>query len=174
MAAAIGRGCALCLLLLFLGTGAAPALAHAERTSSTPESRSRVAAPPTEVSVSFTEPPVADADFQVLDGCQRDVVDELDVQGTDITASLSEGQPGRWRVEFHVVSGIDGHPTRDAFSFRVRGAANCTQEEDPPPAAGEHDAGDDDGGGGLLIALFAGGTVVVVALALVLRGRGSG
>ncbi len=173
MTALIERGCALCVALLLVVVPAAPALAHAERTGSTPEPRSRAAAPPAEVSVSFTEPPVADADFQVLDGCERDVVDDLDVQGTDITASLSEGQPGRWRVEFHVISGIDGHPTRDAFSFRVRGAPDCTAEEEPPPAAGDDPRDDDSGGRGLLIALFAGVTVVVVLLALLLRGRAS-
>lgn len=173
MTTVIGRGGAVCVVLAWVLAGAAPALAHAERTGSTPEERSRVTAPPAEVSVTFTEPPVADADLQVLDGCDRDVVDDLEVQGTEITAALAGGQPGRWRVEFHVVSGIDGHPTRDAFTFRVRGAADCSEEEEPPPAAEDDDAGDDDGGGGLLIALFAGGTVVLVLLALVLRGRGS-
>lgn len=173
MALVIRRGWLLLASLLFVVSAAVPAIAHAERSASTPEEGARVSAAPNEVMVSFTEPPIADATFQVFDGCDDDVVDEFDVQGTEITAALAGGQPGRWRVSFHVVSGIDGHATRDAFTFRVRGDADCSSTDEPPPAA-DDDPAEEDSGGATLIALFAGGTVLAVALALVLRRKGSG
>lgn len=173
MALVIRRGWLLVASLVFVASGAAPALAHAERSASTPEEGAALGEVPSEVMVTFTEPPIADASFQVFDGCDDDVVDELDVQGTEITAALGGGQPGRWRVAFHVVSGIDGHATRDAFNFRVRGEADCSSTDEPPPEADDTPP-QEDSGGVMLIALFAGGTVLAVALALVLRRKGSG
>ena len=176
MRAMIERGfVCLSVVLAAFGAGAGPALAHAERVASTPEDGAKRAQVPAEVSVSFTEPPIADANFQVLDGCGNDVVEDLDVQGTDITAALSGGQPGRWKVAFHVVSGIDGHATRDDFRFAVRGEADCEAEASPPPDAtgpGEDDEEEDDGPM-MLIALFVGVTVLTVLVALALRGRKS-
>lgn len=162
------------VLAVALSLGASPALAHAERTSSTPEPKARLDEAPNEVEVTFTEPPIADADFKVLDGCDRDVVEELEVQGTEITASLAGGQPGRWRVDFQVVSAIDGHATTDAFGFLVQGSKDCSSQAQSPPPAGGGPEEDDGGGQMLLIGLFVGGTVLVVALAFAVRGRKSG
>lgn len=174
MKAMIERGfVCLSVCLAVASAGAGPAFAHAERISSAPEEKARLAEAPAEVSVSFTEPPIADADFQVLDGCGNDVVEDLDVQGTDITAALSGGQPGRWKVDFHVVSGIDGHATKDAFRFAVRGGADCDAEPSPPPDVAAPDQDEDDGAPMMLIALFAGATVLMVVVALALRGRKS-
>ncbi|HJR46250.1 MAG TPA: copper resistance CopC family protein [Actinomycetota bacterium] len=149
---------------------AAPALAHAERIGSKPDEGARVGAPPSGLRIDFSEPPIGDARFVVLDGCGRDVVQNIDVSGTTIDATLAEGQPGEWQVDTRVVSGVDGHATSDNWSFAVRGNADCEQEPvetTPPPEAGGDE--DDEGGGSTFLLIFAAGTLVVIGLALALR-----
>lgn len=151
---------------------AAPALAHAERSASTPEEGAAVKAAPGSLTVTFTEPPTGDAVAEVVDGCGRDVVQDVEVQNLELTASLAEGQPGKWTVRTNVISGIDGHQTRDRWTFRVRGEADCSAAAtDAPEPEGDEE---DDGGGGSAVPLIAiaGGTVALVALGLFLRGRG--
>lgn len=152
---------------------AAPALAHAERSASTPKEGATVAAPPETLDITFTEPPTGDAVIEVSDGCGRDVLAGRDVQNFQITASLSEGQPGRWSVQTNVISGVDGHNTRDRWTFRVRGEADCSapETEAPDEAAGDED---DEGGGGSALPLLAigGATLALIAVGLALRGRG--
>ncbi len=95
------------------------------------------------------------------------------MQNLAITASLADGQPGKWTVRTNVISGVDGHNTRDRWTFGVRGEADCTapQTEAPDAAAGD---GDDEGDGSSAMPLLAIGaaTVALIAIGLVLRGRG--
>ena len=153
-----------------LALQASPASAHAERIGSKPDEGARVGAPPSTLRIDFSEPPIGDARFVVLDGCERDVVSGIDVSDTTIDATLAEGQPGEWKVETRVVSGVDGHATSDNWSFAVRGETDCEAEPpdvetSPPPNAGDEE---DEGGGNFLL-IFAAGTLVVIALALLLR-----
>lgn len=151
---------------------AAPALAHAERSGSTPQEGTTVRAVPGELQISFTEPPTGDAVAEVLDGCGRDVVADVEVQNLELTASLDEGQPGKWTVRTNVISGIDGHNTRDRWTFTVRGEADCeAAATEGPGATGDED--EDDGGGGSIVPLLAivGGTLALVIVGLLLRGR---
>lgn len=150
-----------------------PAAAHAERSASTPKEGAAVAAPPKSLEITFTEPPTGDAVVEVVDGCKRDVVADVEVQNFEITAALAEGQPGRWTVQTNVISGVDGHNTRDRWTFQVRGEPDCSAAESAPPdrAAGD----DDDEGGGsssLPLLLIVGATVALVVVGLLLRGRG--
>ena len=147
---------------------AAPALAHAERVRSKPDEGERVGAPPAALRIDFSEPPIGDARFVVLDGCGNDVVEEIDVQGNAIDATLREGQPGEWQVETRVVSGVDGHATSDRWTFSVRGSQDCSlqTEESSPPSVGESD---DQGGDGTFLLVFAGLTLMAIVLALALR-----
>lgn len=158
--------------LLFVLAWAAPAAAHAERSSSRPEEGVTVARAPGALSITFTEPPTGDAVVEVADGCGRDVVSDVEVQNFAITASLADGQPGKWTVRTNVISGVDGHNTRDRWTFGVRGEADCSapQTDAPDAAAGD----DDDEGGGSAVPLLAIGaaTVALIAIGLVLRGRG--
>lgn len=152
----------------------APASAHAERSASTPKEGAAVAAPPEALNITFTEPPTGDAVVEVIDGCRRDVVADVQVQNFEITAALAEGQPGRWTVRTNVISGVDGHNTRDQWTFQVRGEPDCAAAETTAPDATRDDEEDDGGGGGALpLLLVAGGTVALVVVALLLRGRGS-
>ena len=148
---------------------AAPASAHAERIRSKPDEGERASAPPAALRIDFSEPPIGDARFVVLDGCGNDVVQEIDVHGTTIDATLRDGQPGDWRVETRVVSGVDGHATSDSWSFSVRGAPDCSEQPDatPPPSAGDDD--DSSGGEGTFLLVFAGLTLAAIVLALALR-----
>lgn len=153
---------------------AAPAYAHAERAASTPKEGTRVAAPPKALNVTFTEPPTGDAVVEVIDGCGRDVVADVRVQNFEITATLAEGQPGRWTVSTNVISGVDGHNTRDRWTFGVRGLPDCSAAETQAPAAGGEDDEDEGGGSSALPLLLVGGaTLALVAVGLMLRGRGT-
>ena len=153
---------------------ASPALSHAERAASTPKEGATVAAPPEVLRVTFTEPPTGDASVTVLDECGRDVVSDIEVQNFEITATLSGGQPGKWRVETNVISAVDGHNTRDRWLFDVRGEADCSAEEsDAPDAAGDDEEEDDGGSSSMPLILLGAATLVLIALGLVIRGRSS-
>lgn len=127
---------------------------------------------PGSLQITFTEPPTGNAVVQVLDGCERDVVADLQVQNFEITAELSAGQPGTWTVQSNVISAVDGHNTRDRWRFDVRGEPDCTAPEDDGPAAGG-ETEDDEGGSALPLIALGAGMVVLIAIALVLRGRSS-
>lgn len=152
---------------------AAPALAHAERSASTPKEDAKVAAAPDTLAITFTEPPTGDAVVEVVDGCGRDVVADLTIQNLEITASLAEGQPGRWTVRTNVISGVDGHNTRDRWTFAVRGEADCSAAEtDAPDASGDDDEDDEGGGSAMPLIAIGAATLGLVVVALLVRSRG--
>lgn len=155
-------------------THAAPAVAHAERSASAPKEDATVAAPPDTLNITFTEPPTGDAVVEVVDGCGRDVVADLEVQNFEITASLAEGQPGRWTVNTNVISGVDGHNTRDRWTFSVRGEPDCDEAATLAPDTAADDEDDEEGGGSsaLPLLLIGGATLALVVVGLMLRGRG--
>lgn len=156
-----------CLLLL----DASLAFAHAERVGSEPEEGARVEAPPPTLSIDFSEPPIGNPTFVVNDGCERDVVEDIEIQNLNVEAQLFPGQPGRWTVQTRVISAVDGHETSDSWTFRVRGEPDCDTET-PPTAAQDADDEDDAApGGSFPLLAFAAGTLVVIAVALVVRGR---
>ena len=117
----------------------APAGAHAERVGSTPKEGAKVGAPPGELTISFSEPPTADARLTVTDGCNRDLVSDLEISNLEMTAALDKGQPGKWKVESRVISGIDSHATQDNWTFSVKGKADCSRGNAAPKRR------DDDG-----------------------------
>lgn len=131
-------------------------------------------APPDELQITFTEPPTGDARVAVLDECGRDVVADIQVQNYEITATLSAGQPGIWRVDSNVISAVDGHATRDRWSFEVRGEADCSAPETAVPDAAAGDEEEEEDGGGVPVPVLAlvGATVLLVVVGLALRGRG--
>jgi methionine-rich copper-binding protein CopC len=150
--------------LLFVVAFALPASAHAERVSSQPEAGAELQGVPTNLAISFSEPPTGDALLEVLDGCGNDVVQQMKVQNQEITAQFSGGQPGSWTVRTSVVSGVDGHPTKDSWKFSVAGKADCSQE-----AAGPRDGGEEEDGSSFPVIPVLIGTVVVLLVAVLLR-----
>lgn len=160
--------------LAIVAVQAAPALAHAERASSRPEEGAKVASAPLSLAITFTEPPTGDAVVEVVDGCKRDVVADVEVRNLEINAALSEGQPGKWTVHTNVISGVDGHNTRDRWTFSVRGEPDCSAPETAAPddaAAGDDEEEDDDGGSSLPLIAIGVATLALAALGLVVRGR---
>ncbi len=151
---------------------ATPAGAHAERSASSPREGATIAAAPEVLRVTFTEPPTGDAAVRVLDGCGRDVVEDVEVQNFEIAARLAAGQPGSWTVHTNVISIVDGHNTRDRWTFGVRGPADCSSP-DPPDGDAARDQPDDAGGGSALpLVLLGAAAVALIAVAALLRGRG--
>jgi len=103
----------------------------------------------------------------VEDGCGTDVVTTAEVNEKRAVAELASGEPGRWRVDYRVVSAVDGHPTDDRFSFRVAGKPDCSDPDAAPPP--RKDA--EDGSATAIIVGLGGATVLLVGVALVLRRR---
>ena len=153
-------------LLLLVGV-TSPASAHAERAKSTPKEGERVTAAPSELTITFTEPPAGNAKVSVLDGCDDEVALSREVSNLEIVAELGEGQPGKWKVSTTLVSGLDGHPTKDRWTFNVAGEADCSQEAAPAPAATEEETG--DGGVPSILIIGAVGGLALVGLAVLFR-----
>lgn len=164
----------LVLITLALLAVAPRAFGHGERTSSDPKPGASLQSPPSAVSVDFSEPPTGSAVLRVLDGCGRDVVDDLTVQDLTVSATLAEGQPGAWRVGTRIISGLDGHATRDGFKFSVEGTPDCSQAAPTTDDDGETGGDSDDGGSGMGMILAVGaGSLVLAAIAVALRRGGS-
>jgi methionine-rich copper-binding protein CopC len=133
---------------------------HAAFQGSEPEPGSRLNEPPARVVVSYSEPPVTQSSFAVLDGCGNEVSTSFEVLNQTIEAPIGESQPGRWRVEWSVISAVDGHLTRDNVFFTVKGERDCSQ------AAPESD-GSRPGDGGSLVPIVIASVVIVVIAAVV-------
>ena len=167
------RALAVAALVLLTFVAVPRAYGHAARATTDPEVGARIDEVPATVTVSYTEPPAGNPVFRVLDGCGNDVVEDLKVQDMTIDATLADGQPGSWKVEWRVISGVDGHDTRDAYSFKVAGQKDCSEPGPTITDGTGPNAGDEDEGGssaGFLIPIAIGG-VVLAGLALFLRGR---
>ncbi|MDQ4065520.1 MAG: copper resistance protein CopC, partial [Actinomycetota bacterium] len=114
-----------------------------------------------------------------IDGCGDDVVTDIQRDDRTVRLALATGQPGRWRVEYRVISALDGHLVRGDFAFRVAGERDCTAAGDgdeTPPAGGTADDDEivgpglqmpDDGGTGPLVPMLAiGGGIVLAAFVI--------
>lgn len=150
-------------ILAILSVGS-PAYGHAALTSSDPEKGARLDAAPTQVTVNYAEPPTTNSDFAILDGCDRDVTDSIEILNDTIEATARAGQPGRWTLEWSVVSAVDGHLTRDRVSFQVAGETDCTQaadDEGPVDRTGSESS--------LPIVPIAIASAVILAIAIAIR-----
>lgn len=153
--------------LLVVVVAAAPAFGHAALTGSNPEDGARLDSAPAEVLVSYAEPPTTNSRFSVLDGCERDVTGEVTILNNEIEATVQDGQPGVWTVEWSVVSAVDGHLTRDSVSFRVRGSADCSAVPTEPA----NDRADDQPASSIPLLPIGAATLVIVGIAIAIRVR---
>ncbi|MGH2735552.1 MAG: copper resistance CopC family protein [Actinomycetota bacterium] len=168
---------------LMLGMGlAAPALAHGDLAAQDPEPDSSVKSVPVAVSATFTEAPAKQSVFKVSDGCGKDVVAHLQLQGQDAIAHIGGAQPGQWQVSYRVVSAVDGHLTEGKYAFNVKGKKDCSPDK---PAEQESSNGDGENpeaqgpsgsaptgssdDGGLPVVPIAVGTVVLLGVAAAVR-----
>lgn len=170
-------------MVLGLAAGAAPAYAHGEIQGTDPAAKASVKRAPRSVAVTFTEAPTAQAVLDVTDGCKRDVGRGVDVTDATATVQVAGGQPGRWEVSYRVISALDGHLTRGAYTFTVAGEKDCTPDPKPtkepdgngdesaPPVADDEDEPE---GSGVPVVPIAIGAVALIAVAFVARRSGSG
>lgn len=152
-------------VVLATAAGTTPAFAHAELKSSTPQRGASLDRPPGDLVMDFTEPPTASASVVVTDGCKQDVAGEVETEGTELRATLDDGEPGRWKVEFDVVSGLDGHPTSGSFAFDVAGERDCRAAPDAAADAKE------ESGSTTLFLIFGGLALAIIAAAALTRNR---
>jgi methionine-rich copper-binding protein CopC len=127
---------------------ASAAWGHAAYKDSDPSDDSSVASPPSSVWAEFTEPPDDNASsMSIFDPC-GDQVDGGDSQATGyrLTVSMSGSRAGTYRVEWVVLSTVDGHETNGAFTFSVTDGAACSGA-DPDPGGGGNKTGGGSGSG---------------------------
>lgn len=160
---------------------AAPAGAHGELEAAKPGPNDHLKAPPSNLTMTFTEEPSNDSVIKVSDGCHSSVVERLVVDGNDFVAQLAKGQPGTWQASFRVISAEDGHLTKGNYTFEVAGEKDCSKggdgkgngdgatdgPDDGPSVAAPGD-GDDDGGDFPVVPVVI-AAVVLVGAGIVLR-----
>lgn len=122
----------LCAFMVW--TGASPAQAHSELTSSTPAAKARLSAAPATVTLVFSdkvEPRFTNVALTV--GTTKAVAVKSTVDGKTVTATIPEDErgPGAWKVSYRVVS-ADGHPISGTIAFTVTGPATPTQTPTTP------------------------------------------
>jgi len=108
-------------VLLLLGGAAA---AHANYVKSNPASDAQLTRAPTEVRVTFSEPPDArGSDVAVLDASgdrlDKRVVTVVSDEPNTLRVSLGAIADGGYIVAWTALSAIDGHETKGAFAFAV-------------------------------------------------------
>jgi methionine-rich copper-binding protein CopC len=153
------------------------ALAHGDVETTDPADGDHVVQPPTEVEITFGQPPTADSKFEVEDGCDQDVLADVRRDGATVALQVSPGgSTGSWMVRYRVISATDGHLTRGNFAFLVgRGPLLCDDDEpeiDETPGGrspgGGAAAGDSDGSDFPIVPVVVGGGVIL-ALAVAVR-----
>ena len=157
--------------------GAAPAWGHAKVTETTPSANSRVGKAPREVKLVLAEPPGPGSTVVVRDGCDSNVAEDIvaSEEHSTLTAALTRGEPGQWRVRFASVSAVDGHLVKGSFKFSVAGKHRCDQGKTKVAQGSNRlrssadDRRDDSGGSSLPIVPLALGTAALVGIALVAR-----
>ena len=156
----------------------APALAHGDIKSASPGKGDKLAAPPRQVEITFTEAPTADAIIQVTDGCGDRVSGDPQIaEGTATIPIGGDAQPGTFRVRYRVISAVDGHPSRGSYEFRVAGQKDCTKEPQGNGGNGGNGNGDgtaqppptDDDSSSPVVPIALGGALLVGLAFLVRR-----
>jgi methionine-rich copper-binding protein CopC len=136
---------AACLLAI-----ASPAWGHGKEIKTDPKRNAELKRPPAAVSIQLTEAATPDAVMKVIDGCDTNVAAHIAVSGETITAHLVKGKPGRYQVQWKVISAVDGHPTDGKYSFTVAGDGDCSDDTaangDSGGGGGNDDAGDEGDG----------------------------
>lgn len=163
------------LLALLTSTTAG---AHGVYTASSPKEGDRIGLIPHEVRVTLTEAPAQGSTIRVTDGCGRDVAEAVRLDGSDLIGVVGgeiHPEPGRWKVAFRSISSVDGHASKDSYSFKVRGQRDCARAEGPtveetesPETSSKPPIANDESSSFPWIP-FGLGTLVLVVVALVAR-----
>jgi methionine-rich copper-binding protein CopC len=153
--------------LLVLGVSTGPAAAHAKLESITPADGSTMAAPPTEVVLTFNEPVGSTGAQVVVRSPSGTDVSTGELKVVDNTVTQPVGamiEAGKYRVDARITS-ADGHPITVSASFTVTHAGHAPVQ---PTSSGTPDEG-----GANVVAIVGAFLVmlVVVALAIVIVRR---
>lgn len=170
------------LLVLICALAVIPlntASAHGDLERSDPERGDHERKPPRTIALDFAEPPTADSNFEVTDGCRENVLAGVSGEGPNAVLQIDGGAPGRWKVEYRTVSSVDGHLVEGSFSFHVGNKTEPCEEPAPDPSA-TVDIGapgprleNEDGDGGLPLLPIGLAGVGIVAVALLIRRMGA-
>ncbi|MEU2204164.1 copper resistance CopC family protein [Microbacterium oleivorans] len=175
---------ALLLTAGLLYAGAAPAAAHDEIVSSSPEAGSTISVVPEEISLTFSGEILTDFSAVIIEVVTADgqnlASGEPIIDGTTVTQAVQPGQAGVFTVRWRVVSS-DGHPISNEYRYTVEAVAvptstltpEATEEQTPAPSTtteattpGEVHNGP-SGGGELLPVLAVVSGVIVLGGALI-------
>lgn len=108
------------LTVLVAIAATSPAFAHAFLDHATPAVGSTVAAPPQELSLSFTqdlEPAFSTVEVTGPNGARVDQ-GKPQIGGNTMRVGLKASGPGTYHVHWHAVS-VDTHTTQGSFTFHV-------------------------------------------------------
>ncbi len=113
------------------------ARAHTSSTGTDPADGANLAHPPRQISVSFSEPPLATGSAMVAQGPAGRVPLSATAKGNSVVAPWpDDATAGTYRVTYRVVA-ADGHPITGEFGFRVAGRPSPPSRAaaSPTPAA---------------------------------------
>jgi len=121
---------------------ATPAAAHANYVKSNPAADARLVKAPTEIRISFSEPPdPKSSEIQVLDehGARWDVgATTASGEPNGLRVGLKPIGDGGYTVAWQTVSSVDGHETKGSFAFVIGNgplpALPDVPNASPPPA----------------------------------------
>ena len=163
---------------------AAPAAAHDEIVSSSPEAGSTVSVVPEEISLTFSGEILTDFSAVIIEVVAPDgqniASGDPVIDGTTVTQAVTPGQAGVYTVRWRVVSS-DGHPISNEYQYTVEAVTvptsaptpEATEEQtpDPSPTSAANTSGEvhngPSGGGELLPVLAVLSGVIVLGGALV-------
>lgn len=158
---------------------AAPAFAHAELISSSPEDGATLTKAPAQVVLTFGEPILSEGAGIVVtgpDGNRYDQSDTLQVGQTEASIELKPATTaGKYSVEYRIVA-EDGHVGDGTLTYTLKGqqSSSTPAPSEVSAAPASSDAANDDGGSSTpwILGLGAIGIVLVVALVVAFaRGR---
>ncbi|MEI3866365.1 copper resistance CopC family protein [Microbacterium sp. CCNWLW134] len=167
---------------------AAPAAAHDEIVSSSPEPGSTITVVPEEISLTFSGEILTDFNAVIIEVAAADgqnlASGDPIIDGTTVTQAVRPGQAGVFTVRWRVVSS-DGHPISNEYQYTVEAVAvptstptpEATEQRTPEPsattpAASSAEVHNGPSGGGELLPVFAvvsgvivvGGALIVVLM----------
>jgi methionine-rich copper-binding protein CopC len=125
------RLAAIAAILIPAATSASPAQAHDSLSSTSPAPDAVLTHAPETVSLTLSEPPADSKNLKlsaitVTDGAGKTVSDgNVTVYGPALSAKISEGDPGTYKVLWRAVSS-DGHPIEGNYTFTVQAPAGQT------------------------------------------------
>ena len=127
----------LAALITLLFSVASPAAAHTELTSSDPANGAVVNGPPSTISLTFNEPPLAEGlavQVAALDGPQVEV-GKPTLKGSTVTVTWpASANSGEYSISYRVVAD-DGHPVTGQIAFSITAASSSPSVVTPSPTA---------------------------------------